>query len=159
MTWTHKFVCLPDSAQDDVPGAADKHKLKCADLGEKKIVFLLDGKYADIKDALLHAYPALEKGGGFELMRTAGPYSRQLVPIDAKFTTLVAVLKQFIDQARIYIRLIQADLPLQEEDADKGENVRLNKIFLCLYFYKFAFYTIRRKAVWLRRNVWFVERW
>ena len=94
MTWTHKFVCLADSAQDDVPGAADKHKLKCADLGEKKIVFRLDGKYADIKDALLHAYPALEKGGGFELMRTAGPY-----------------------------------------------------------FYKFAFYTIRRKAVWLRRNV------
>ena len=31
------YVCLADSAQDDVPGAADKHKLKCADLGEKKI--------------------------------------------------------------------------------------------------------------------------
>ena len=53
MTWTHKFVCLADSAQDDVPGAADKHKLKCADLGEKKIVLRLDGKYADIKDALV----------------------------------------------------------------------------------------------------------
>ena len=36
MTWTHKFVRLADSVQDDVPGAADKHKLKCADLEEKK---------------------------------------------------------------------------------------------------------------------------
>ena len=72
----------------------------------------------------LHAYPGLEKGGGFELMRTAGPYSRQLMSIDAKFTASVAVLKQFIDQARIYIWPIQADLPLQE-DADKEENVGL----------------------------------
>ena len=47
------YVCLADSVQDDVPGAADKHKLKCADLGEKKIVLRLDGKYADIKDALV----------------------------------------------------------------------------------------------------------
>ena len=74
-------------------------------------------------------------------MRTAGPYSRQLMPIDAKFITSVAVLKPIIDQARIYIRLIQADLPLQEEDADKEENVGLYKIPLCLYFYKFALYT------------------
>ena len=88
----------------------------------------------------LHAYPGLEKGGGFELMRTAGPYSRQLMPIDAKFTKSVAVLKQFIDQARIYIWPIQADLPLQE-DADKEENVGLYKIPLCLYLYKFALYT------------------
>ena len=55
MTWTHKFVCLADSAQDDVPGAADKHKLKCADLGEKKML-RLDGKYADIKDACLSCF-------------------------------------------------------------------------------------------------------
>ena len=40
------YVCLADSVQDDVPGAADK-------LGEKKIVLRLDGKYADIKDALV----------------------------------------------------------------------------------------------------------
>ena len=81
----------------------------------------------------MHAYPALEKGGGFELMRTAGPYSRQLMPINAKFTTSVAVLRQLIDQACIYIRLIQADLQLQEEDADKEENVRLYKIPLFVF--------------------------
>ena len=80
----------------------------------------------------MHAYPALEKGGGFELMRTAGPYSRQLMPINAKFTTSVAVLKQLIDQARIYIQPIQADLPLQEEDAE-NENVRLYKIPLFVF--------------------------
>ena len=57
MTWTHKFVCLADSAQEDVPVAADKHKFKCACLGEK-IVLRLDGKYVDIKEALLHAYQA-----------------------------------------------------------------------------------------------------
>jgi len=128
MTWTHKFVCLSDSSQEDIPVVSEKHKLKCAGLGERKIVFRLDGKYADIKETLLHAYPTLEKGGGFELMRTAGPYSKHLTPIDAKFTSSVASLKQFIDQARIYIRPIQADLPLEEEDNDndKGKSVGLD---------------------------------
>lgn len=61
-------------------------------------------------------------------MRTAGPYSKHLMPIDAKFTSSVASLKQFIDQARIYIRPIQADLPLEEEDNDnnKGKSVGLD---------------------------------
>ena len=90
MTWTHKFVCLSDSSQEDIPVVSEKHKLKCAGLGERKIVFRLDGKYADIKETLLPAYPTLEKGGGFELMRTAGPYSKHLTPIDAKFTSSVA---------------------------------------------------------------------
>ena len=126
MTWTHKFVCLSDCSHDEVPNVSDKFKLKCAGLGEKKIVFRLDGKYAELKETLFRAYPALEKGGGFELMRTAAPYSRHLMPISAQFTTSVSNLKQFIDQARIYIRPIQADLPLQEEDDNKEGNVGLH---------------------------------
>ena len=52
MTWTHKFVCLSDCSHDEVPNVSDKFKLKCAGLGEKKIVFRLDGKYAELKETL-----------------------------------------------------------------------------------------------------------
>lgn len=96
---------------DTVPSSAEKYNLKCAGLGEKKIVFRLDGSYSHLKEVLLKAFSALEKGGGFELTRTDGPYSRNLAPIDPKFLTSVAKLKEFIDQARIYIRPLQADLP------------------------------------------------
>ena len=63
-----------------------------------------------IKDIILQAFPLLKKAGGFELTRTEGPHSRALVPIDFKFLISVAKLKEFIDQARIYIRPLQADI-------------------------------------------------
>ena len=63
-----------------------------------------------IKDIILQAFPLLKKAGGFELTRTEDPHSKALVPIDSKFLISVAKLKEFIDQARIYIRPLQADI-------------------------------------------------
>lgn len=115
VTWTHKFVCLNLTRSERVPSTQEKYDLKCADLGEKKVVFRLDGGWSHIKETLLTEFPLLSNGGGFELLRTDGPYSRCLVPIDATHLTGVSKLKQFVDQARVYIRPIQADLTVQTE--------------------------------------------
>ena len=87
----HKFVCLGEVSCETVPSGQAKYDLKCADLGEKKLVFRLNGDYSHLKQVLLDAYPLLEKGGGFELARTEGPYSRNLVLIDSEF--LVSILQ------------------------------------------------------------------
>ena len=67
---------------------------------------------------LLQAFSLLEKAGGFELTRTEGPYSRALVPIDSKFLISVTKLKEFFEQARIYICPLQADIV----NLDDGSN-------------------------------------
>ena len=64
ITWTHKFVCLSDTEFDRVLTAIEKYNLKCASLGEKKIVFQLSGGWAHIKETLFQKYPALSNGGG-----------------------------------------------------------------------------------------------
>ena len=82
----------------------EKYTLKQADLGEKKVVFKLNGDYAHLEQVLLESFPLLEKAGGFELHQTGGPYSRKLETIDLKHLTSVARLKAFVEQARVYIR-------------------------------------------------------
>ena len=128
LTWTHKFVCLGQTDTENIPNPQDKYTLKTAGLGEKKLVFKLNGNYAHIKEIILEAFPLLEKGGGFELSRTSGPYSRKLMPIDPSFLTSVSKLKEFVDQARVYIRPLQADiadifgLPC-DDDSQTGDKV------------------------------------
>ena len=71
-----------------------------------------------IKETLLAQFPTLIKAGGFELLRTNGPYSRSLVEIATQHLSGVSKLKQFVDQARIYIRPVQSDLPVDECSAN-----------------------------------------
>ena len=103
-------MCAWVNTVELVPTPQDKYTLKIAELGEKKLVFKLSGSYAYLKEVIVQAFPLLEKAGGFELSRTNGPYSKQLVPIDCTFLTSVSKLKQFVEQARVYIRPLQADI-------------------------------------------------
>ena len=112
---------------DDLPSAAEKYKLKCNDLGEKKVVFKLNGNWSHIKETVIKAYPALEKAGGFELLRTDGPYSKRLATIDSKFLISVSALKEFVDQARVFVRPIQLNLPLE---CDKEDDCLITLIIL-----------------------------
>ena len=48
MTWTHKFLCLGQTAVESVPNPQDKYTLKQANLGEKKLVFKLNGDYVQV---------------------------------------------------------------------------------------------------------------
>ena len=120
LTWTHKFARLGRTTCETVPTGHDKYALKCADLGEKKLVFQLNGNYTKLKEVLFQAFPLLEKAGGVELTRTEGPYSRTLVPIDSKFLVSVSKLKEFVDQARVYVRPLQADI-IDLEDTVEAE--------------------------------------
>ena len=129
LTWTHKFVCLAEPEQDDLPSAAEKYKLKCNDLGEKKVVLKLNGNWSHIKETVIKAYPALEKAGGFELLRTDGPYSKRLATIGSKFLISVSALKEFVDQARVFVRPIQLNLPLEcDKEDDKPEAVHVSRL-------------------------------
>ena len=125
LTWTHKFVCLGNTLCETVPSGHEKYTLKCADLGEKKLVFRLNGNYSHLKEVIFQAFPLLDKAGGFELMRTEGPYSRKLVEIDSKFLVSVAKLKEFIEQARVYVRPLQADII----DLDDTHDAEVRSVF------------------------------
>ena len=57
-TWTHKFICLPDTHQEQVPSTNERHSLWSAGLGKKKIVFQLDGDC--IKRVLMETFPLLK---------------------------------------------------------------------------------------------------
>ena len=59
MTWTHKFVCLGQTAVESVPNPQDKYTLKQANLGEKKLVFKLNGDYVHLKEVILQSFPLL----------------------------------------------------------------------------------------------------
>ena len=52
----------------------ERHRLWSAGLGEKKIVFRLDGDWSHIKEILMETFPPLKIVGGMELLLTAGSY-------------------------------------------------------------------------------------
>ena len=81
LTWINKFVCLGSTVCEQVPSG-------------NKLVFQLNGNYSHLKEVIFQAFPLLDKAGGFELMRTEGPYSRKLVKIDSKFFVSDAKLKE-----------------------------------------------------------------
>ena len=70
----------------------------------------------DIRDTLMQAFPPLEGAGGIELLRSSGPYSKSLTVIESKHISSVARLKEFVDQAKVYVRPLQADLPMSDEE-------------------------------------------
>ena len=91
-------------------------------------MFWLDGNWSHIKDLVVQAFLTLKEAGGLELMRTGGPYSRNLIVIDSKFFTSVAKLKEYVDQAKVYVLPLQIDIPVSdEEDAEMDETVCATK--------------------------------
>lgn len=97
--WTHEFICLADSHQEQVPSVSECHRLWSAGLGENTIVFHLDGGWCHIKDVLMETFPPLNSAGGMELLHTAGSYSKNLVVIETKYIISVLRLKECVDQA------------------------------------------------------------
>ena len=73
-----------------------------------------DGKFTDISKELLESFPPLCECGGVELLRvpSRGRSELEVIPSPVGgYTT--AYLKDVVKQARIYIRPIQRDLPLE----------------------------------------------
>ena len=71
-------------------------------------------------------------------MRTNGPYSRQLMPIESKFLLSVSRLKTFVDQARVYVRPLQTDLAVDFDVESLQESDQVSssiEVVLCCEFY------------------------
>ncbi len=120
--WTHRFVCLAQKDQIFAPSRDAKESLRIAGLGEKKIVLNKELCASEVMTELIKAYPKLEEGGGFELLRS-GNGLRDLVlitPPPGGYS--VPFLKDSgIGQSIIYIRPIQTDLNLDSVNMDKSD--------------------------------------
>ncbi len=74
------------------------------------------------RSVILAAYPKLQDGGGFELLRCL-PNSRELIVIGPKLANNPRLLKRRVGNGRVYVRPIQRDLSLEEDESGEVEVV------------------------------------
>ena len=113
-TWTHEFFCLADCEGDSVPSRGKKLELQLAGLGRKKVVFGARDNAVKVKEKLEQAYPRLQKGGGFEVLRSGLSSMRHLVVLKPSVTTGYSVKflrdESGLGQALAYVRPLQTSL-------------------------------------------------
>ena len=119
-SWTHKFVCLPKTEQARLPTTIkERNEIVLAGLGEKKItipdITCGSQKFTEI---IYDAYPKLQKGGGFELLK-CNQSSRELDLIPFSISYSPQLLKEKMGTAKVYIRPIQMDLDLAPQKDDE----------------------------------------
>lgn len=118
--WTHSFVCLSSTQASTPPDSQERAQLQIAGLGEKKISLNTYADAREVYDELIHQFPKLSDGGGFELLRINDRGGAKILEViiapDAGYDVLF--LKAVVQQAKIYIRPLQKDLscsPSKEE--------------------------------------------
>lgn len=133
-SWTHKFYCLSGTDQDRVPSSTlEKNALVLADLGEKKVTIPdVDCDIAEFNEALLQAFPKLQYGGGFEILKCTSS-TRKLEIIPFTISRSVRLLRGYIGTARLYIRPIQVDLDLTPTEGIDDHMVRMININIKLH--------------------------
>ena len=123
--WKRSFVCLSQAGQDYVPGSVEKAELHNSGLGCKQLSLFEYGSSWEFHDELVEAFPKLANAGGYELMRTEEGNSRDLVVIPHPSEGYTAsYLKSVVQHAKIYVRPLQQDLPLdtQSQATDDDED-------------------------------------
>ena len=95
-----------------------------AGLGRKQItLFDGDGSH-ELHREILHTFPRLSEGGGYELLRVAESGQRNLCVIPSLSGGYsVSYLREVLHQAKVYIRPVQNDLSLDPCD-DAADSVR-----------------------------------
>ncbi|KAK6186846.1 hypothetical protein SNE40_006114 [Patella caerulea] len=112
--YTHKFRCLASQSQDFVPLKEGKISLLDAGLGEKRIVMNKTSCPQQLRDPLFEAFPKLEKGGGFELLRTSSRICLELIkPPKQGYNSEYLADSCALGQSVIYIRPVQKDLDME----------------------------------------------
>jgi hypothetical protein len=82
----------------------------------------------------LEAYPRLNYGGGFELLRCQTK-SRDLLGISPRIAGSSSLLKRRVGNGKVYVRPIQRDLSLDPERDDEdveGVSFFVEVIHLCM---------------------------
>ena len=102
-------------------------------LGKKNLSFLEDADSDEIKLEIADKFPKLKESGGYELLRV-GARNRKLevIPIPPGGYT-VQYLKDVVQQAKVYIRPIQADLDLAVDSMVTCNVSSYASILLVLY--------------------------
>ena len=94
-TWSHDFVCLWSTAAMKPPSCLEIADLIRAGLGRKQLT-LIDGDGShELRREILHTFPRLSEGGGYELLHVAESYGKPNAP---KFSLTQTLRPQrFID--------------------------------------------------------------
>ena len=123
-TWSHDFVCLWSTSTTKPPSCLEIADLIRAGLGRKQItLFDGDGSH-ELHREILHTFPRLSEGGGYELLRVAESGQRNLCVIPSPSDGYsVSCLREVLRQAKVYIRPVQNDLSLDPCD-DAADSVR-----------------------------------
>ena len=117
--WSDDFVCLWSTTTTKPPSCLEIADLIRAGLGKKQItLFDGDGSH-ELHREILHTFPRLSEGGGYELLRVAESGQRNLCVIPSQSDGYsVSYLLEVLRQAKVYIRPVQNDLSLDSCDDD-----------------------------------------
>ncbi|MDA8002743.1 MAG: hypothetical protein MPL62_15790 [Alphaproteobacteria bacterium] len=112
------MVCLNSKDATRVPlTVAEKELLVEAGLGEKKVTIDdMSCSPQDFKAAIVSTFPKLEDCGGFELLRCLPHGLKKLEPISAAVAQYPKLLKSVVGNGRVFIRPIQKDLSLRQDE-------------------------------------------
>jgi len=80
--WTHDFVCLASTIASKPPSSLETASLIRAGLGKMQLTLFEADDGSDVHAQILRAFPKLQDGGGYELMRVgeSGQRSLHVVP-------------------------------------------------------------------------------
>ncbi|XP_026101665.1 uncharacterized protein LOC113073000 isoform X1 [Carassius auratus] len=137
-SYTHKFFCMSSRKDDEVPSLSYKETLTAAGMGERKIVFpdkLCSA--SDFSAQLVHHYPKLRDGGGYELLHIVGSTRSKVLevlpcPKNGYSPMYLLSAEAGLGKATIYIRPLQKDLclePVWGSSADENDGPMVE----CMY--------------------------
>ena len=115
---TRKFVCLSDKDQQEVPEREEMRELLVHGLGEIKVAIPEDANEKAVRDKLIETYPKLKNIGGFELMYVETRRKDLNVIPPGPDGLSMKYLAPFIGQGRIFIRPIQQDISIEEDEIE-----------------------------------------
>jgi hypothetical protein len=115
-------ICLRDSRQVFVPSVEERITLAKFHLGLQKISFDADGDSRHVHHCIMNAFPILDVCGGYTLLRT-GENMKDLLELDSPDGGIdVNYLRNILRQAKLYIRPLQCDIPVDDMKLQKQSN-------------------------------------
>ena len=126
ITWTHTYVCLAECDVSVVPDSHYRATLKLAGLGEKRFAVDIHCTGQAFYDELLHQYPKLREGGGYELLRVPEGGGKDLEVIKVPESGYNAeYLRAVVHSAKIFLRLLQKALNLTPASSEVSTHVNI----------------------------------
>jgi len=115
-TWKKECICLKHVHQTSRPSAEERMELARDGLGLAEVNFDHDGNASHIHKVLIETFPQLDQCGGYTLCRLSDN-SHSLIEIEYPAKGLsVAYLKDILNQAKLYIRPLQSDIPSADSE-------------------------------------------